>query len=41
LGGADLAESIFLTQAQLDAANGDLGTTLPVSLARPAHWRAR
>jgi uncharacterized protein YjbI with pentapeptide repeats len=39
--GADLAESIFLTQAQLDAANGDLVTTLPESLARPAHWRAR
>jgi uncharacterized protein YjbI with pentapeptide repeats len=39
LAGADLAESIFLTQAQLDAANGDLDTRLPASLARPAHWR--
>ena len=39
LRGADLAESIFLTQAQLDAANGDLDTRLPASVARPAHWR--
>jgi uncharacterized protein YjbI with pentapeptide repeats len=36
--GADLARSLFLTQAQLDAAMGDAGTRLPPSLARPAHW---
>jgi uncharacterized protein YjbI with pentapeptide repeats len=40
LGGADLTGSIFLTQPQLDAANGDQATRLPSSLARPAHWPA-
>ena len=39
LSGADLAGAIFLTQSQLDAARGDAGTSLPASLARPAHWR--
>jgi hypothetical protein len=38
LGGADLTGSIFLTQAQLDAARGDLNTRLPAALARPGHW---
>jgi uncharacterized protein YjbI with pentapeptide repeats len=38
LSGADLTGSIFLTQSQLDAANGDLDTKLPPSLTRPAHW---
>lgn len=38
LGGADLTESIFLTQAQLNAAKGDADTKLPSSLERPAHW---
>jgi uncharacterized protein YjbI with pentapeptide repeats len=38
LRGADLTGSIFLTQAQLDAAKGDLGTKLPPSLGHPAHW---
>jgi uncharacterized protein YjbI with pentapeptide repeats len=38
LGGADLTGSIFLTQPQLDAANGGPGTTLPSPLTRPAHW---
>jgi hypothetical protein len=37
---ADLAGSIFLTQSQLDAARGDLGTRVPPSLARPSHWPA-
>jgi len=36
--GADLTKSIFLTQAQLNSANGDTGTKLPPSLIRPAHW---
>jgi uncharacterized protein YjbI with pentapeptide repeats len=39
LGGADLTGSLFLTQAQLDAARGDLDTKLPPALARPAHWQ--
>ncbi len=39
LSGADLSGSIFLTQAQLDAAKGNTGTRLPASLARPAHWQ--
>ncbi|MFD0693034.1 pentapeptide repeat-containing protein [Paenibacillus sp. GCM10027628] len=38
LRGADLTESIFLTQAQLNAAKGDAETKLPPSLTRPTHW---
>lgn len=36
--GANLSTSIFLTQSQLDAANGDRATTPPPSLTRPTHW---
>ncbi|MFF9351674.1 pentapeptide repeat-containing protein [Streptomyces sp. NPDC014734] len=35
---ADLTGSLFLTQAQLNAARGDTATKLPSSLERPAHW---
>ncbi|MFC7679813.1 pentapeptide repeat-containing protein [Paenibacillus sp. GCM10028914] len=38
LRGADLTDSIFLTQAQLNAAKGDKHTKIPPSLARPKHW---
>ncbi len=38
LSGADLSRSLFLTQAQLNAAKGDLATKLPSQLTRPAHW---
>jgi uncharacterized protein YjbI with pentapeptide repeats len=38
LRGADLTKCLFLTQAQLDAAEGDTGTRLPPPLTRPAHW---
>ncbi|MFI9626535.1 pentapeptide repeat-containing protein [Streptomyces sp. NPDC052042] len=38
LSAADLTESLFLTQAQLNAAKGDAVTRLPPTLARPAHW---
>jgi len=38
LQGANLARSLFLTQPQLDAAEGDIGTKLPPSLTRPARW---
>jgi uncharacterized protein YjbI with pentapeptide repeats len=38
LSGADLTESIFLTQAQLNAAKGDADTKLSPSLTRPTHW---
>ncbi|MFE7332046.1 pentapeptide repeat-containing protein [Streptomyces sp. NPDC057565] len=38
LSGADLTGSIFLTQAQLNAAKGDSATELPAALTRPAHW---
>jgi uncharacterized protein YjbI with pentapeptide repeats len=41
LAGADLSGSIFLTQPQLDAANGGPDTELPSQLTRPAHWPAR
>jgi uncharacterized protein YjbI with pentapeptide repeats len=40
LRGADLTESIFLTQAQINAAKGDDNTKLPPSLTRPTHWSA-
>ena len=38
LHGARLAESLFLTQSQLDAARGDATTELAAQLTRPAHW---
>lgn len=38
--GADLAGSLFLTQRQINAANGDLTTKLPAALTRPTHWSA-
>jgi len=38
LGGADLSQTIFLAQAQLEAATGDAATRLPAALTRPAHW---
>lgn len=38
LRGADLTGSIFLTQAQLNAAKGDSTTKLPPALSRPMHW---
>jgi uncharacterized protein YjbI with pentapeptide repeats len=38
LAGADLSTSLFLTQAQLDAARGDARTKLPPALRHPAHW---
>jgi Pentapeptide repeats (8 copies) len=36
--GAALSECLFLTQPQVTAARGDETTSLPVVLARPAHW---
>jgi uncharacterized protein YjbI with pentapeptide repeats len=38
LAGANLANTIFLIQAQLDAAAGDPTTQLPPSRHRPTHW---
>jgi uncharacterized protein YjbI with pentapeptide repeats len=38
LAGADLSTSLFVTQAQLDAARGDARTKLPPELRRPGHW---
>lgn len=38
LRGADLTGSIFLTQSQVNAAQGDDETKLPPSLVRPGHW---
>ncbi|MEV6522119.1 pentapeptide repeat-containing protein [Longispora sp. NPDC051575] len=38
LRGADLSGSLFLTQFQVNAARGDLGTKLPPALTRPPHW---
>lgn len=39
LSGTDLTETLFLTQSQLDAAQGDPDTRLPAGVVRPAHWR--
>ncbi|MDN3480706.1 pentapeptide repeat-containing protein [Arthrobacter sp. APC 3897] len=38
LGGADLSKTLYLTQAQLNAAHGDALTLLPSELDYPAHW---
>jgi uncharacterized protein YjbI with pentapeptide repeats len=38
LRGADLSSTLFMVQAQLDAAKGDATTKLSSSLTRPAHW---
>jgi uncharacterized protein YjbI with pentapeptide repeats len=40
LSDARLGESIFLTQFQVNAARGNLGTQLPRALLRPGHWTA-
>jgi len=37
---ADLSQSLFLTQAQVDAATGSGGTKLPPSLKQPENWSA-
>ncbi|MGW3599517.1 pentapeptide repeat-containing protein, partial [Streptomyces sp. NPDC005167] len=39
LSGADLTGSLFLTQAQLNAARGDAATKVPPSLSPPSHWK--
>ena len=36
--GADLSKSIFLTQSQINVANGDSNTKLPPFLTYPRHW---
>ncbi|MFI1386709.1 pentapeptide repeat-containing protein [Embleya sp. NPDC020886] len=38
LRGADLTDALYLVQSQLDAAKGDLRTTLPAAFTRPGHW---
>jgi uncharacterized protein YjbI with pentapeptide repeats len=38
LSGADLTGSIFLTQAQVNAAKGDKMTKLPKTISTPQHW---
>lgn len=38
LRGANLTGSLFLTQFQINAAQGDAATRLPPSLSRPPHW---
>ncbi|TCU84022.1 pentapeptide repeat protein [Curtobacterium sp. PhB191] len=41
LGGADLSNALFLTQPQVNAAQGDASTVLPDDLDRPSHWSLR
>ncbi|MED1802815.1 pentapeptide repeat-containing protein [Brevibacillus porteri] len=36
--GANLTETLFLTQVQLNGAKGDASTKLPPSFTRPPHW---
>lgn len=36
--GANLAGSLFLSQAQLNAARGDAGTSIPPRCSRPPYW---
>lgn len=38
LEGADLSKTLYLTQVQLNAAQGDAHTLLPSELDSPAHW---
>lgn len=38
LRGAKLDRTLFLTQPQLDAAEGDASTSIPSALTRPQHW---
>ena len=38
LNGADLTDALFLTQGQLDEAEGDTSTVVPGLLTMPAHW---
>jgi uncharacterized protein YjbI with pentapeptide repeats len=38
LNGANLTGSIFLTQAQINSANGNRLTKLPDTIVHPAHW---
>lgn len=38
LEGADLSKALYLTQAQLNAAQGDAHTRLPSDLESPTHW---
>ncbi|WP_405979555.1 pentapeptide repeat-containing protein [Streptomyces sp. NBC_00158] len=40
LRGADLRDTLFLTQAQVNAARGTPDTRIPAHLTRPAHWAA-
>ncbi|GKU25258.1 pentapeptide repeat-containing protein [Clostridium folliculivorans] len=36
--GSNLVDTIFLNQAQINAARGDASTSLPLRLVRPSHW---
>lgn len=38
LRGTNLAQSLFLTQSQINGAKGDQYTQLPANLTRPVHW---
>ena len=38
LSGAHLADALFLTQFQVNSADGDAETELPPRLSRPGHW---
>lgn len=39
LSGANLSKSIYLTQAQINTAKGDVNTKLPKTILRPVGWK--
>ncbi len=38
LKGANLGGALFLTQSQINSANGDADTKIPNYLEKPSHW---
>ena len=38
LHGADLSDALFLTQSQIETAEGDASTVLSAPLRAPVHW---
>jgi hypothetical protein len=38
---ANLSDAVFVTQSQVQAAVGDVSTTLPGALTRPTHWSTK
>jgi uncharacterized protein YjbI with pentapeptide repeats len=41
ISGANLTDALFLTQSQINSANGDVHTKIPSYLEIPSHWKNR